>query len=107
MSKKESAAAFSAAEKENVSVEKAETKKQAGKQNKAVVFCAPTVKGVARQYTVFTQGLPEHVLKWVEEHTSAKALIVPVERFADVRKKLSDPKSAENIISRKLEKEAK
>ena len=46
----------------------------------AVAYCGPTIKGVAPQYTVFVDGIPEKLAEIAEEHPVVKALIVPREK---------------------------
>lgn len=57
----------------------------AGRKKKAgpVVYCGPTVRGVAKQYTVFSGGIPEALEDFSERHPEVKALLVPVEQFAE------------------------
>ena len=54
----------------------------AAKTVEAVVYCGPTIKGVAPQYTVFVGGIPEKLTEIAEEHPVVKALIVPREKLA-------------------------
>ena len=69
------------------------------------VYCGPSVRGVARQYTVFNGGLPEMVKDFAAKHPIAKTLIVPVDRFADMRRKLETKGTAEALIYKKLKSE--
>ena len=54
----------------------------------AVAYCGPTIKGVAPQYTVFVDGIPEKLAEIAEEHPVVKALIVPREKLAEMRVKV-------------------
>lgn len=69
------------------------------------VYCGPSIRGVARQYTVFNGGLPEHVRDYAEQHPLIKTLTVPVERFAEMRSKLETRGTAEALIFSKLKSE--
>ena len=51
------------------------------------VYCGPTVRGVAKQYTVFHGGIPD------------------VERFAETRKRLETAGTAETILYGKIKSE--
>lgn len=91
-----------------------ETKKSAGKKsgvektgtrNVLVVYCGPSVKGVARQYTVYAGALPEALENFLREHPAARGLVVSVERFAQVRKALNDSGTAEAMLYRKVRAE--
>lgn len=69
------------------------------------VYCGPSVRGVARQYTVFSGGLPDMVKDFAAKHPIAKALIVPVDKFAEMRRKLETKGTAEALIYKKLKSE--
>ena len=46
----------------------------AGRKKKAgpVVYCGPTVRGVAKQYTVFSGGIPEALEDFSERHPEVR-----------------------------------
>ena len=69
------------------------------------VYCGPSVRGVARQYTVFNGGIPDYVKDFAEKHPIAKAMIVPLERFAEMRSKLETKGTAEALLYGKLKSE--
>lgn len=69
------------------------------------VYCGPSVRGVARQYTTYQGGIPKELKAFVKEHPAAWGLIVSTARFADVRKRLETPGTAEAIIYRKVKDE--
>ncbi len=69
------------------------------------VYCGPSIRNVARQYTVYTGALPEALESFVEEHPAAKALIVPTSRFAEVRKRLGTAGTAEALLYQKIKSE--
>ena len=69
------------------------------------VYCGPSVRGLARQYTVFTGDVPDELENFLKEHPAAKALLVPVEKFAEMRNKLDKPGSAEFILFNQVKKE--
>lgn len=73
--------------------------------NEHKVYCGPSVKGVARQYTVYSGGLPETVKTFIEKHPLAGQLIVPVSKFAGMRTKLEIKGSKEMLIYQKLRSE--
>ena len=61
------------------------------------VYCGPSVRGVARQYTVYASGnTPAALDEFVKQHPAAKNLLVPVERFAQTRKALETAGSKTN-----------
>ena len=63
------------------------------------VYCGPSVRGVARQYT------PAALDEFVKQHPAAKNLLVPVERFAQTRKALETAGTAESILYNKIKNE--
>lgn len=87
---------------------KAETKSEAkaeAKPEKSVVYCGPSIRGVVRQYTVFTGDIPELLAGFIKEHPVANALIVPTERFAEVRSKVETAGTAEAILFKQIKAE--
>ena len=67
----------------------------------AQVYCGPNTKGVAPQYTVFTDGLPAKLVEKAEAFPIVKALIVPRDKFAEMRMKVEKEGTAENILYKK------
>lgn len=67
----------------------------------AQVYCGPNIKGVAPQYTVFTDGLPAKLVEKAEAFPIVKALIVLREKFAEMRMKVEKEGTAENILYKK------
>jgi len=59
------------------------------------VYCGPTVRGVARQYTTYQGGIPDELRNFIKEHPQARELIVSTGRFASFRKRLDTPGTAE------------
>lgn len=69
------------------------------------VYCGPSVRGVARQYTTYQGGIPDPMKEFIKEHPAARGLIVPASRFAIVRKRLETRGTAESIIYKKVKDE--
>ena len=65
-------------------------------------YCGPPVRGVAKQYTVYAGELPEELKAFIQKHPEAGALVVPVERFAETRRKLEQAGTAQAILYRKI-----
>ena len=51
------------------------------------VWCGPSVKGVAAQYTVFTE-MPKQLEALVEQIPAARGLVVALDKFHQVRRAL-------------------
>lgn len=66
-----------------------------------VAYCGPTVKGIAPQYTVFVDGLPEKLKEKVEQVPLLNALIVPLDKLAETRVKIDQEGARENILYNK------
>lgn len=71
----------------------------------ALVYCGPTVRGVAKRYTVYSGGIPEELAHFIQEHPAAAGLVVPVERFAQMRRKMETAGTAEAILYQKIKTE--
>ena len=81
-----------------------EEKKAAPKAAKAEgkkVYCGPTIRGVANQYTVFEGGIPAKLEELASKNAAVKALIVPLEKFAVTRERVERKGTAENILFEK------
>jgi hypothetical protein len=77
---------------------------QEGKET-ARVYCGPSVRGVARQFTVYTREIPQELDEFFKAHPAAKSLLVPIDRFAQTRKKLETAGTAEAILFKKVRSE--
>ena len=69
------------------------------------VYCGPSVRGVTQQFRVYNGGIPDALKEFIKEHRAAKGLIVSVERFAEMRKRLETPGTAEAILFSKVRSE--
>ena len=70
------------------------------------VYCGPSVKGVAKQYTVYTGGgVPKALRDFVQQHPAARGLVTTIGRFAKVRERLETPGTAENLLFRQVKSE--
>lgn len=69
------------------------------------VYCGPSVRGIARQYTVFQGEIPELLAGFVKEHPIAEALIVSTKDFAETRRKLETAGTAEAILYKQIKSE--
>lgn len=76
----------------------AEVKKHTGPR----VYCGPSIKAIARQYTVFTGDVPEALAQFIQKNPAAGSLLVPVERFAETRRRLETAGTAESILYKKI-----
>ncbi len=79
--------------------------KKKGKTVKPCVYCGPTVRGVVKQYTVFSGNIPETLQAFIEKHPEAKALLVAVDCFAETRKRMETAGTAESILYHKIKSE--
>ena len=69
------------------------------------VYCGPSVRGVARQYTTYQGGIPKQLKKFVRAHPTVRALIIHTRHFATVRKRLETPGTVEAAIYKKVKSE--
>ena len=84
-----------------------ETPKQdlfAGIQNPCV-YCGPTVRGVARQYTTYQGGIPDTLRDFIKEHPDARQLIVSTAQFPAYRRRLDTPGTAEAKLYKRVKEQ--
>lgn len=56
----------------------------------AVVYCGPTILGIAKQYTTFRGGLPTPLREAVRKSEIMNGLLVPLEELPWAMKQLRD-----------------
>lgn len=67
------------------------------------VYCGPSIKGVARQYTIYQGGgLPEALRAFVEDHPEVLPLIVSIGKFPAMRKRLDTPGTPEARLFKRI-----
>ena len=67
------------------------------------VYCGPSVKGVAKQYTVYTGGnVPGPMRDFVNHHPAARGLVDAIGRFAKMPQRLETPGTAEAMLFQKV-----
>ena len=87
-----------------MSRKKATAKKQtkpeapAEKKPETLVYCGPTVRNVAKQFTVYNGNLPAALADFLNEHPAAKSLVVPVQQFATTRRDVQTPGTPQHTI---------
>lgn len=74
-------------------------------EEKTLVYCGPSVRNVVRQYTVYTGTIPQVLAQFLDTHPAAQALLVSIERFAEVRTKLETKGTAEAVLYNKVKSE--
>lgn len=79
--------------------------KQVQKKPEVLVYCGPTVRGVAKQYTVYHGRLPAALVTFLAKHPAAQCLCVPLEAFAETRKGLNTKGSVQETLYRAVLKE--
>ncbi len=62
--------------------------KKAAEAAGTVVYCGPSIKGVARQYTAYNNGIPEGLKQEAEKNKILAALIVPLEDLPEAMRQL-------------------
>ncbi len=63
------------------------TSKAAGDAG-TVVYCGPSIKGVARQFTAYNNGIPEGLKAATEKNKVLAAMIVPLEELPEAMRQL-------------------
>ena len=76
--------------------EKKETKAApTEKKPEVLVYCGPSVRGVARQFTVYYGKLPAALVSFLAKHPAAQSLCVGLDAFAKTRAALGVKGTAE------------
>lgn len=103
--KKERSAPLVAEAAEGAKRETAKAEKDQWEPPKPCVYCGPSVRGVARQYTVYTGGIPEALREFVQEHPAARGLVVGMSSFAETRENLGKHWTAVTALYEKIKSE--
>ncbi len=69
------------------------------------VYCGPSAKGVARQYTTYQGGIPGALRKFIKEHPETLGLIVSTGAFPAMRRRLETPGTPEAELYRAAKEE--
>lgn len=69
------------------------------------VYCGPTVRGVARQYTTYQGGIPNALRDFIKEHPEARRLIVSTAQFPAYRRRLDTPGTAEAKLYKRVKEQ--
>lgn len=62
--------------------------KKAAEAAGTVVYCGPSIKGVAKQFTAYNNGIPEGLKQAAEKNKILAALIVPLEDLPEAMRQL-------------------
>lgn len=62
-----------------------------------VVYCGPTIKGIAQQYSYFNNGIPKRLKEYAESHKEVERLIVPIENLIETKKNIAIQGTVENV----------
>jgi len=52
------------------------------------VYCGPELPGIARRYTVYTNGLPAPLAEAAEKNPALRGLVVPLNRLPEARRSI-------------------
>ena len=64
------------------------TTRKAAESAGTVVYCGPSIKGVAKQFTAYNNGIPEGLKQAAEKNKILAALIVPLEDLPEAMRQL-------------------
>lgn len=65
------------------------TKQAAEASGGTLVYCGPTIRGVAQQWTCYTNGLTPGLAALAAEDRAVAGLVLPLERLPDARKQIA------------------
>lgn len=69
------------------------------------VYCGPTVRGMARQYTTFQGGIPDVLRDFIQKYPEARQFLVSTARFPAMRKRLDTPGTAEAALYKRVRRQ--
>ena len=55
-----------------------------------VVYCGPTIPGVAVQFTTYINGMPAALAEAVKKNKALGGLVVPLDQLPEVQRQFSD-----------------
>lgn len=67
-----------------------------------LVYCGPTRRGIAKQNTIYTDGIPAALEALLDAHPAARTLLVPLSRFAALRQQIETKGTAAHTIFLKV-----
>ena len=53
-----------------------------------MVYCGPSIPGVAKQYTAYTNGIPTALAEAIVKQPAMEGLVVPLEQLPEAMKNL-------------------
>jgi hypothetical protein len=53
-----------------------------------VVYCGPTIPGVAKQFTFYRGGIPAPLAEAIQKNPSMGGLVIPLDQLPEAMKKL-------------------
>lgn len=76
--------------------------KQTAQKPEVIVYCGPSVRGVAKQYTVYHGRLPAQLVTFLTKHPAAQSLCVPLSEFAATRAGLNTKGSPQATLHKTI-----
>ncbi|PKM72847.1 MAG: hypothetical protein CVU91_07415 [Firmicutes bacterium HGW-Firmicutes-16] len=62
--------------------------------NTTVVYCGPTIIGIAKQFSTYTNGIPAALANKAKEIPAIAALVIPIDELPKVREQLRSGKGS-------------
>lgn len=66
------------------------TRKTAAPAAAQSVYCGPTIPGVAKQFTVYTNGIPPALAAATEKNPILGSLVIPLDKLPDAMRQLRE-----------------
>lgn len=66
----------------------AKKSRQAATETDTVVYCGPSIPGVANQFTAYCNGVPEGLEERAEAIPAIRGLLIPLDQLPEAMKKL-------------------
>lgn len=74
------------------------------KKPNIMVYCGPSIKGVAQQYSHFNNGIPKKLKEYAANYKEVERLIVPIGNLVEAKKNLSIEGTIENLSFKAIQR---
>lgn len=82
----------------------AKAKKKDTSASGTVVYCGPTIPGVAKQFTIYNNGIPRTLAEEIVKTPATGGLVVPLDTLPAAMKQLHDGKGRIYTLYRLVQK---
>lgn len=67
-----------------------------------LIYCGPNFTGELQQFSIFKEGIPDHIKTYIEKCPEIKRMFYPTSKLIKVRNKIKEQGSKENQMYIKI-----